>query len=106
RALCARLAAPATGPVCRCSLMAGGSAIADICEADPVTGHEGQAWVRLTRLFTTRTFPQPVSDDFQCTPGRWAAEFEVGVLRCAVGPDDEGQPPSAAQLDAEAQKVL
>jgi hypothetical protein len=106
--LCARLAADTIGgAVCRCSLMAGDSAIADVCETDPVTGANGQAWVRVVRVFLSREFPQPATDAYNaCTGGLWAAEYELGVLRCAVGPDDEGQPPSAAQLNAEAAMVM
>ena len=106
--LCAKLAADTIGgAVCRCSLMAGDTAIADICEIDADTGADGQAWVRVVRVFTSREFPRPSTDAYNaCTGGLWVAEYELGVLRCAVGPDDEGQPPSADQLNREAAKVM
>lgn len=106
--LCLRLAQETVGgAVCRCSLMAGDTPIADICETDPATGADGQAWVRVTRIFLSREFPRPSTDSYNaCTGGLWVAEYELGVLRCAVGPDDEGQPPSASELNAETAKVM
>jgi hypothetical protein len=102
--LCDKLLETVAGAVCRCSLMSGDAPIADICDIQP--GGEGQAWVRLTRLFMSREFPRPISDVFNCAAGFWAAEFELGVLRCAVGPDEDGTPPTADELNCEAAKVL
>jgi hypothetical protein len=103
--LCAKLLETVGGPVCRCSLMAGDSAIADICEMVPGKG-DGQAWVRMTRLFVTDQFPRPIADTFNCAGGLWAAEFELGVLRCGVTSDAQGQPPGADELNAEVAKVM
>jgi len=105
RCLCAKLTQTLAGAVCRCSPMSGALAVADICESEPGMGN-GQAWVRLAGFFVTGTFPQPQGDQFDCAGGLWAAEFELGVLRCAVGPDDQGQPPSAAELDCEAVMIM
>lgn len=103
--LCSKLADTLAGPVCRCSLMSGDQAIADICEGEPGVG-EGQAWVRMTRLFASTNFPRPNNDTFNCAGSFWAAEFEIGVLRCAVTSDDDGQPPTADELNAETAKVF
>lgn len=103
--LCEALADTVAGPVCRCSFMSGVSAIADICGVAP-DGSEGQAWVRMSRLFLTRDFPRPISDIFNCAAGLWAVEFELGVLRCGVVPDEDGDPPSAEELNCEAAKVM
>jgi hypothetical protein len=102
--LCAKLLETTGGPVCRCSLMGGDQAIADICEKT-IMG-DGQAWVRMTRLFVTNEFPRPMTDTFNCAGGLWVAEFELGVLRCAVTSDAQGQPPGAEELNAEVAKVM
>jgi hypothetical protein len=93
--LCTRLANTIAGPVCVCTPIPGDQAIADYCGAGP--NGVGQAWVRLSRVFMTRQFPQPITTA-PCPDGFWAAEYELGVLRCAATLDDEGQPPSPAAL--------
>lgn len=102
--LCNKLFDTLAGPVCRCSLMAGDTAIADICEKSD-TGN-GQAWVRVTRIFATREFPRPLLDTFTCGGSFWALEVELGVLRCAITFDEEGQPPDAEELNVETAVVL
>lgn len=103
--LCAKLTETVAGPVCRCSLMAGEISVADICEVSDFDGSEGQAWVRLRRFFRSREFPRPDTDVFNCAPGLPAAEYELGVLRCDVTASDDGDPPSADDLNAVAEKV-
>lgn len=103
--LCLKLEETIGGTVCRCSLMAGDQAMADICEKVPDRG-DGQAWVRVVRIFNTIDFPRPVTDQFNCSGSFWAAEYELGVLRCAVTPDRNALPPTGPELDAEAAMVL
>jgi len=67
----------------------------------------GQAWVRIVRVFPTRPgeFPQgrttPIGDG--CDPGvYWAVELGVGTARCAPSQDDFGNPPPAEDLERSA----
>jgi hypothetical protein len=101
--LCARLADTVGGPVCVCTPIPGDQAIADYCSAGP--GGVGQAWVRLARVFMTRQFPQPVTTA-PCPDGFWAADYELGVLRCAATLDEQGNPPSPAALAGVAARVV
>lgn len=86
-------------PACRCSRMSGDTAIADICEISD-DGKNGQAWVRMTEVYPTDRFPDRITD-YRCGGYLFAVEFELGILRCAVGSDEDGTPPSAKDLNLE-----
>lgn len=61
----------------------------------------GQLWVRVTRVFQSSTFPQ---EDISAQPcgGPYAAQFELGLLRCAPTITENGAP-SVEALEASAQ---
>lgn len=69
---------------------------------------EGMLAVSTPRVFLSEEFPEeteiPVGNF--CQPPYEVGEFTVLVLRCAPVPDSEGNPPSAADLDAGAALVL
>lgn len=101
--LCDRLDDTAAGPPCACLVLPGEQVIADYCcECDSGVG---MAWVRLSRLFQTRSFPQPITEA-PCPPGFQAADLEVGVLRCAAASDEDGGPPSPHALAWDAAVVM
>lgn len=96
--LCDALLTHGGGPVCQCSVVAGSEVAYDFCSG---CGSDtcGQAWVRLDNAFPSSSLPDPDSEA-RCT-APVAYSLEVGVLRCAPLPDDQGSPPDAGQhLDA------
>jgi hypothetical protein len=84
----------------RASLVPGGAAVAwdDCCE--------GQLWVRIGRIFAFDRFPEPATGALRCETTSWAAEYEVGVLRCAATVDDNGDPPTVEQLLADVERSM
>lgn len=101
--LCASLADTVGGPACRCSVVPGISAIADVCERGP--GGDGQAWVRFTTTFMTVSYPTPVQVSACSEAGTHAATLELGVLRCAAVTHADGSAPTAVELAADAARV-
>lgn len=66
---------------------------------------EGMLWVAVDRLFVYEQFPQESRTAITCTPSL-GAEMSVGLLRCAPQMDDDGTPPSSADLEDAAQQAL
>ncbi|SCG15529.1 hypothetical protein GA0070610_1763 [Micromonospora echinofusca] len=71
---------------------------------------EGQAWVRIVRTYPVLAgeFPNgrgtPLDDG--ADPGAfWAVELGAGTARCAPTPDDQGFPPTAAELERSAAEL-
>lgn len=85
----------------RTFIAAGGPPAWDIC--CQVGLAEGQAWVQLQSVVPTLNFPMPAP------PGRgfaeWAVSVNLGVLRCAAVPDDQGNPPSEQAIANDVLKV-
>ncbi len=100
-AACEELAATASGPV-GARLIAPGSVAppADWC-CQTAEGL-GMAWVRVTRRYLSTAFPAPDSTPGACRTGQLAVECELGVYRCVATLDDRGEPPSPAEVTADA----
>lgn len=95
---CAELANTLGGAPCKCCLVFGDSVPWDSCE-------EGQAWVRVVRVFPSTILPDQDTSVSTCVT-TWAAEFELGIIRCACNPDDDGVLPGCdCELDR-TQKAL
>lgn len=95
-----RLAQTEAGAPERASLVPGGAAVAwDDCCA-------GQLWVRVGRIFASERFPEPATGALRCETTTWAVEYEVGVLRCASTLDENGEPPSTAQLFGDVERTM
>lgn len=64
--------------------------------------------VSAPRVYLSEIFPEEteVSVSPQCRAPFEVGEFTVSVLRCAPNPDGDGNPPSAAALDAAAALLL
>lgn len=102
--LCEQLAATVGGEVCRCCLSPG-PAPADFC-CDCGQGH-GQAWVRVVRIFPASTnFPAQAASIQQCALNSVGVELEMGAWRCAHLPDDQGNPPTCAQVTTDTEVLL
>lgn len=98
-----RLAA-ASVPVCRSFVAPGAQVPWDVC-CGCSAGVEGQAWVAVERVYPVAPFPQQDSGAQRCHPSEYAADLVVGILRCAHTVDDQGEPPAAATVTADAGKV-
>lgn len=91
--LCLELAASDLPELCFCGLQAGSTATDEMGD-----GSMGQAWVRVVRIYPSASFPAPVSNTASAASARscdvgLAAEVEVGVMRCAPPPSDDGTVP-------------
>lgn len=92
--LCNALLTHGGGQVCLCSVLAGSEVAYDYCAG---CGGDtcGQAWVRLVSAFPSSALPDPDADA-RCT-GPLAYALEVGVVRCAPLPAEDGTPPDAGE---------
>jgi hypothetical protein len=87
QALESALALTPGGPVAK-SFTANGQVAIDACCADPDSGvGGGMAWVTLARTYPTVNFPSQASGMVHCE--RLAAEYQIGVARCAPTPDPQ-----------------
>ncbi len=99
--LCAETALDDCGrPVDLVTIAPGQSVAWDNCCEDG-----GQLYVRVVEVFptggTTAAFPS-IDTQQQCGVSMLAAQIAVGVIRCAHTIDDDGNPPSAAEMTADA----
>lgn len=65
-------------------------------------GVGGQLWVRLVNIVPG--WPQRDAAQ-KCAPRLYTATFGVGVIRCAHTLDDQGNPPTAAEMTGDATKI-
>lgn len=81
------------------------------CEATPLSAVDLQGcntpflWVRLMRRYRSETFPAPYVGGANCALQEVIA-LEVGVARCALTLDENGNPPSLADYAREAEISL
>jgi hypothetical protein len=88
---------PTPGRVC----VVPGAIAWDSCDCD------GMAAATIARQFLTSSFPAEASAliGSPCDAADLAADIIVQIVRCAPGPDDDGNPPTCAQLDTAAVQV-
>lgn len=96
-------------PTCQVCVVPGVPAW-DACLNDCSGEAGGQLTVSLARLYasTHHTFPaedRTVRDARECMVPSMAAEFVIGVTRCAPGPTEQGCPPSCDDLTASARQL-
>ncbi|WP_395160404.1 hypothetical protein [Ilumatobacter sp.] len=58
-----------------------------------------------TRIFSTQTFPQPVTNLTICDNTLLAVDVAVILLRCSPVMDDNGNPPTTAEIQASAASI-
>lgn len=105
--LCALLESTVGGPVCHCCLYPGRTVPVDHCCECPGSG-EGQAWVRIERIYpTSGRFPARANHAAEpCgNGGGWAVELMMGVYRCVSTLDEAGNPPPCQDIWADAAKL-
>lgn len=101
--LCEQLTLTSAGPVCRCCITTG-RPVVDCCDC---TVGEGQAWVRVVRVYPSgNRFPVQAVDVQRCPVTGLAVELEIGAVRCSRMLTDDGSPPTCEQQLADAEHVL
>jgi hypothetical protein len=90
--LCAELEEAQLPELCFCGVVPGADVAWDYVGT---SGGDGMAWVRLVSVYPSTVFPTTDASLRSCATAL-AAQVELGVLRCAPNPQDDGTPPSAA----------
>jgi hypothetical protein len=102
----AAIATPYEAEPCESVIYSGPQAVADWCRCSRSGGGCGQAWTRLFGMVASTTaFPIPDQRANACD-AVVAAVIELGVLRCAPGPDNRGQVDPAAVTNSALQAAL
>lgn len=90
------------------AFLAPGSQVAwdECCDDDNLGGtrHGGQLWVRIVQMRPSMPFPQ-VDNEQKCGVQLVAAVLGVGIVRCAHTLQDNGEPPTAAQMTGDTTKI-
>lgn len=103
--LCEQLALTTAGPVCACCITTG-QAVLDCC-ACATSGTNGQAWVRVVRIYPSAPrFPAQMVDVQRCPVTGLAVELELGAVRCSQQVTEDGSTPSCEAQLADAEVVL
>lgn len=89
--------------VCRLTIEPGSVAF-DICDVSGDGLNNGQAWVRETNRYPSDVFPVQSQQANPCG-GMTAMAIELGIVRCALKPDDNGTPPDPDAVTAQAQSL-
>lgn len=105
--LCNALEDSAAGPVCDCCVHPGPAPPPmDYCDCE-CAGGVGQAWVVVNRIYPAAArFPAQAFDLVPCKVPSWGVELVAGVYRCVHTLDDNGVPPSCAQVTQDATELL
>jgi hypothetical protein len=93
--LCSEIADSGLPEPCFCGLLPGDNVPLDYCS--PCDDQCGMAWVRVIGVVQSQNMS--TSAFASATPagcGPLEATVEVGIARCAPGPDSDGNPPSMA----------
>lgn len=52
------------------------------------------------RTYRSVTFPEEFTEEDRCDNGMWVIDVLVTLVRCTPVPDDQGNPPNAAEMQA------
>lgn len=72
---------------------------------DDGAGVGGQLWVRCMGIWPTTSFPQKAKNQ-NCGTRIMTAQLAVGAIRCVHTINDQGIPPSGAQMTGDAVKIM
>src|SRR5262245_53326757 len=89
--LCTEVGQTPGGAPCFCGLVPGAFNVMDYCDCTG-TGC-GMAFVRLDRMYPSRSLPVQ-SNDFRSCNDPLAVRLETGVFRCLPGMNERGEPPT------------
>lgn len=89
---------PVSPPTCRTAVYLAGEVPWDTCESGCSGDSNGMMWANLLTIAPTAGG----SDQGSCADYIWTAE--VGIVRCVAGPTNDGSPPSADKVQADAEQ--
>lgn len=92
---CLCTAVNANQPTCFCGVLPGAQVALDYAGCYEGGCENGMAWVRLSGMYPASAIGQANLRPGNCSVGT-GVDIEVGVIRCAPQPADDGTPPSAA----------
>jgi len=99
--LCAQIIEDALPNVCFCGVVGGEQTVLDYAGQD-CGDRCGMAWVRLITMYPSVTLGEPSIEADNC--GKLLGfDVEVGIVRCVSTPDEDGNPPTAAEVLADAE---
>jgi hypothetical protein len=82
-----------TTPVERVTMMPGSDIVWDVCDCG------GQLWIRVVSIVGAAALSEPAG---QPCAGMYQIRCGIGIVRCAHTVDDEGNPPTPAEMTADA----
>lgn len=100
--LCQELENAGLPKPCFCGILTGSDVAADYCSCDSVKAC-GMAWVRLVEVHPIELLATAGASPRQPCMPPLEATVEVGVLRCAPMPDDQGNMPDPQKMLLHAQ---
>lgn len=98
--VCAQIEVDGLPATCFCGILPGAEIALDHV-GDCAEGVCGMAWVRLIAVYPSTIVGQPNESPNNCS-SLIGMDVELGIVRCASMPADDGTPPSAADLQADA----
>lgn len=93
--LCGQISADRSPDTCFCGVIPGEAAVG--AYAGNCTNKCGMAWVRLMSMYPSAGLGVPDTTPAGNCAGGLDAIVEVGIMRCVVTMDEQGNPPTAAQ---------
>jgi hypothetical protein len=98
--VCAQIEVDGLPATCFCGILPGAEVALDYA-GDCADGVCGMAWVRLIGVYPSSVIGTPSEQPGNCSH-LIGMDVELGIVRCASMPDDEGNPPAPADLQADA----
>lgn len=93
------------GCPCRAYVSAGSPAFDNCCTACDDSDNHGQLTVQLGDVFQSDNFPTTSTFIHPCKAASWVAQIIVTVARCDPSQDEQGTPPTDAELSASAEQL-
>lgn len=103
---CLCTAVNANQATCFCGVLPGAQVALDYAGCYEDGCQNGMGWVRLAGMYSATVTGQPSLTPGNCSVGT-GVDIEMGVIRCAPQPADDGTPPSVVdQSDSSVLQVL
>lgn len=98
--VCAQIEVDELPKTCFCGILPGAEVAWDYT-GDCGEGTCGMAWVRLISVYPSSVIGTPDESAGNCS-ALIGMDVEIGIARCVSQPDDDGNPPAPADLQADA----
>ena len=99
--VCAQIEVDGLPKTCFCGILPGAEVAWDYTGTCDDEGNCGMAWVRLIAAYPSSVIGQPSEQPGNCS-SLIGMDVEIGILRCVSMPEDDGTPPPAVDLQADA----